>query len=773
MRRRIFCLITAITILIISVPELGWAETTVSEAFKSWQANTVFDVVYQQPDAINDVSLPYVNTIGFPVSWENTNREIAIVAAGGQEDIKSMQVNGQKVEPTAVPELSGLFYRIKQAENPSDSENMVTFEVSVKGGNFLGGMISFRYDTTMLTPYSLAGEINDETSLDSVFFPLSECMLITNRPTDLRNGGANIDLEKGMLFCTWVAPAKQNVLSATETEIPVLKISFLIRDGYTIDDFDQSTLSILSASDAMALKPANSGTAILITQDENQPYTLDNGEIMVGFDYQNSLKPGDTQFVYRANTADEKQFDVKIIDQNGATYEHTFTALIDTQPPGQPSATISADTESITVAGLNSDDGGEAPIEEYTVELSKNQLVEQTKKIPAENAQAGITFHGLTARTDYEVTIRSKDEANNISSAWEQEIRTKAVAPIVSIDFIGGTSQNGWYRTSPTIQISATENGKIEWKKSTESNWKNYQGPMTVNGSFDGEIQARATVEDSIGTSSKSLRIDMDKPVISDIVIKNQDVAEAKKEIEFAVTDVLSGMDQGTVSIKHANSQLGETITPKNGKYQYTAKQNGIYTITAADTAGNVSSQTFAIDQIFNTGALKITMNFDHPVLTRTMDQMGMKVVLTRSDGTAQEIRLGSDMPETSEIFGGTAAINEVISGDSYQTITIELLLPADEYQIAFLGDGYRTYQETVKVDQETDQSILLSNGYTTDGKGSFLAGETVVDGTINELDLIDMIGRFDQEALMRYDCNRDGVIDITDIAYLLQNYSK
>ena len=166
-------------------------------------------------------------------------------------------------------------------------------------------------------------------------------------------------------------------------------------------------------------------------------------------------------------------------------------------------------------------------------------------------------------------------------------------------------------------------------------------------------------------------------------------------------------------------------------------------------------------------------MNFDHPVLTRTMDQMGMKVVLTRSDGTAQEIRLGSDMPETSEIFGGTAAINEVISGDSYQTITIELLLPADEYQIAFLGDGYRTYQETVKVDQETDQSILLSNGYTTDGKGSFLAGETVVDGTINELDLIDMIGRFDQEALMRYDCNRDGVIDITDIAYLLQNYSK
>ena len=773
MRRRIFCLITAITILIISVPEFGWAETAASEAFKSWQANTVFDAVYQQPDAINDVSLPYVNTIGFPISWENTNREIAIVAASGEEDIKSMQVNGRNVESTAVPELSGLFYRIKQAENPSDSENMITFEVSVKGGNFLGGMISFRYDTTMLTPYSLAGEINDETSLDSVFFPLSACMLITNRPTDLRNGGANIDLEKGTLFCTWVAPANQNVLSATETEIPVLKISFLIQDGYTIDDFDQSTLSILSASDAMALKPANRGTAMLITQDQNQAYTLDNGEIMVGFDYQNSLKPGDTQFVYRANTADEKQFDVKIIDQNGVAYEHTFIALIDTQPPGQPSATISADTESITVVGLNSDDGGEAPIEEYTVELSKNQLVEQTKKIPAENAQAGITFHSLTARTDYEVTIRSKDAANNISSAWKQEIRTKADAPIVSIEFIGGTSQNGWYRTSPTIQIFATENGKIEWKKSTESNWKNYQGPMTVNGSFDGEIQARATVEDSIGTSSKSLRIDMDKPVISDIVIKNQEVAEAKKEIEFTVTDVLSDMDQGTVSIKHANSQLGETITPKNGKYQYTAKQNGIYTITAADTAGNVSFQTFTIDQIINTGALKITMNFDHPVLARTMDQMGMKVVLTRSDGTAQEIRLGSDMPETSEIFGVTAAINGVISGDSYQKITIELLLPADEYQIAFLGDGYRTYQETVKVDQEADQFILVSNGYTTDGKGSFLAGETVVDGTINELDLIDMIGRFDQEALLRYDCNRDGVIDITDIAYLLQNYSK
>lgn len=121
---------------------------------------------------------------------------------------------------------------------------------------------------------------------------------------------------------------------------------------------------------------------------------------------------------------------------------------------------------------------------------------------------------------------------------------------------------------------------------------------------------------------------------------------------------------------------------------------------------------------------------------------------------------------------------------DGYYAVEAELT-ENNAYTVTVEGAGYRTARHTVTMTADKklnfwnnvmDENTAIEQGGTADRKVSFLAGEMVDDGEINIYDLSAVVSYFGQEAenttsawnYVKYDLDRNGIIDSHDVAYIL-----
>lgn len=235
--------------------------------------------------------------------------------------------------------------------------------------------------------------------------------------------------------------------------------------------------------------------------------------------------------------------------------------------------------------------------------------------------------------------------------------------------------------------------------------------------------------------------------------------------------------DESGVEVK-----IGTVTFNGYGKFTFGIAENGTNKIQTAEIADNIVSiytgENLNIGSTINdelkvpTKNLTIKIDFNNAVENNSDSYQDMQVKVTGPSSYENTIKLGGT--------GATAIV------DNKAEITIENeLVYNTPYTVEVSGAGYRTARYTVTMNADKtlnfwnnvlDNAASIEEDVSTAKNATFLAGDLVDDGKINIYDLSAVVSYFGQEAedttsawdYVRYDLNRDGKIDSTDVSYIL-----
>ncbi len=196
----------------------------------------------------------------------------------------------------------------------------------------------------------------------------------------------------------------------------------------------------------------------------------------------------------------------------------------------------------------------------------------------------------------------------------------------------------------------------------------------------------------------------------------------------------------------------------------------------STDNKDTLQKEIYHIDGIEATGNLEIDIKFVLPI--KNVENSNIAVILKDQEGNQQKLdfngitevkqgtyNLGSQKGEVSirKLDKEGSVLNGLSEEDvKYYSITI-YHLKKGTYTIELAGNGYKTYAvKDVKLDTYAKRVTI------TNETGMFEAGDVNKDNTVNDSDINDIIRHIDstvQSDILKYDLNRDGKIDITDIA--------
>lgn len=162
-----------------------------------------------------------------------------------------------------------------------------------------------------------------------------------------------------------------------------------------------------------------------------------------------------------------------------------------------------------------------------------------------------------------------------------------------------------------------------------------------------------------------------------------------------------------------------------------------------------------------------VNVDYAHPVENAWTDDNQITVTLKNAFG---------ETSEPQDISGGTVTFENVPIG----RITVTLKAP-----------GFRTFTYTTTVEEGANEDDALVLNFWNDTKrdtekaveiggrtmpNNFVVGDIVMDYTVDKYDLAAVTSyygtyRLDDTSKIKYDLNRDGNIDITDVAYVLHNF--
>ncbi|MDV4151299.1 M60 family metallopeptidase [Clostridium sp. AL.422] len=199
-------------------------------------------------------------------------------------------------------------------------------------------------------------------------------------------------------------------------------------------------------------------------------------------------------------------------------------------------------------------------------------------------------------------------------------------------------------------------------------------------------------------------------------------------------------------------------------------------------------------------GKLELDMNFSTPIKVADADKTNISIKLIK-DGENYTINLGSDINKGNiegtdiayslEALDYTRAqLSESATDIDFYHLTFENL-DLGTYSLEISGAGYQTLSipkiEIQNVSKRillgtSDKTIVLNDNGTEDKAddiieeyvGMFLSGDVNDDGAVNKADYDEMKSKITSKSTEeRYDLNRDGKIDITDLAYVHSNIDK
>ena len=191
------------------------------------------------------------------------------------------------------------------------------------------------------------------------------------------------------------------------------------------------------------------------------------------------------------------------------------------------------------------------------------------------------------------------------------------------------------------------------------------------------------------------------------------------------------------------------------------------------------------------TGKLELDINFPTPIKSDNIENTNISVKLVGESGEVGIVQLGLD--NKSGVIANTGitynleALNSKRSSleDKDNSVYFYHLtfnkLPLGKYSLEVVGDGYETaFVNDVEI-QNTSKRVLVGTSDNNDNQaqdevypGVFLAGDVISDNKVDKADYDAIKDKIKSKSYdSKFDLNRDGKVDITDLSYVHKNMGK
>lgn len=329
----------------------------------------------------------------------------------------------------------------------------------------------------------------------------------------------------------------------------------------------------------------HSATATISVPDSSYTYT-GSAITPAKVEYSTGWQGGDLTITYSDNTnAGTATASITKNGQTAQTAQVTFTITAKAYGESSGITIGSIDDQTYTGSAIKPEpvvkDGGTTLIKgtDYTLSYGENTNV---------GTNAGTVTINFTGNYSSSTTVNF----NIVYAAFPSGTTNDTV--FSDYDNVSGN----WSNDADGVTFTSNDG----WTVSTTPN-SGYGGSVTFNDDTDGEHAKTVYVKDSEGhiyETEVTYKLDKTDPMVSNVNKPAEDAAWTKDNVtvSFDASDSTSGIQTVTVS---KNGGTPEAITGSEGKYSFTATENGIYTVTVTDSAGNQTDETVEIKNIDKT----------------------------------------------------------------------------------------------------------------------------------------------------------------------------
>ncbi|MCD8197415.1 MAG: Ig-like domain-containing protein [Lachnospiraceae bacterium] len=454
----------------------------------------------------------------------------------------------------------------------------------------------------------------------------------------------------------WITTNSTTVyVKAEDSYSGLRKVSYQLNGGESTDILEQSTTEGLGDKTTSYVRDATEGYLKLSGLAEGETKVT----VTAVSNADNSKSADDTIKVDTVKPGFESLYDTSTWTNSETTVSFRLT-----------DATSGMKKDSIkvySVAGVSDNN----PADGSQITLAEIAITGASEGVTAgEDVSNGTTEAATSYDVSFTVTangyyyIVAEDMAGNkLEDSWitvSNVDTTTPETPTITIAPTPADGDNSWYKTLPTVTFTVNTDTDSFMNAEDTLHWQiknsdgevvysdtatddNSDGTISVSqkleddgvytliawttnaaGSYDGAVTAHS-VDTASGTVTvktstvKTISVDTTVPTISGVSESPAGWTNGNKTITFTVTDATSGTDANLISVSYtdANGQTASanpTVSAVSGQentYQFTATENGTYTITAKDMAGNSQSETYAVTYIDKTAPAEATVTVD------------------------------------------------------------------------------------------------------------------------------------------------------------------
>lgn len=314
-------------------------------------------------------------------------------------------------------------------------------------------------------------------------------------------------------------------------------------------------------------------------------------------EYSKNMKDWDTYFASKGVTVENCFEEVYARFKNpntNKTTEIVYTTIynIDRLPPLKFTPTLEVSgSNQITVTCVANDapatsTDGCSGIVEYIYSISGRE-----EKVT--ESQSKYTFSGLIPGQTYTVIVTVRDRAGNETESYPAEITLPANVPDAENYINFSYSESDWTNNDVTVTITSTASSYTIQYSYNGSTWYDYNSNSKPKLTANGPIYAR--LKDAHGNYGDEktggfYKIDKTDPTATTSLSQTK---------EDAIVNLFPKDDESGINENSVVCTNGIPVKKLNSTtYQIEVTQNGIYTFTFEDNAGNPGSVSATVDGI-------------------------------------------------------------------------------------------------------------------------------------------------------------------------------
>lgn len=314
-------------------------------------------------------------------------------------------------------------------------------------------------------------------------------------------------------------------------------------------------------------------------------------------EYSKNMKDWDTYFASKGVTVENCFEEVYARFKNpntNKTTEIVYTTIynIDRLDPLKFTPTLEVSgSNQITVTCVANDTpatstDGYSGIAEYIYSISGRE-----EKVT--ESQSKYTFSGLIPGQTYTVIVTVRDRAGNETESYPAEIQLPANVPDAENYINFSYSESDWTKNDVTVTITSTASSYTIQYSYNGSTWYDYNSNSKPKLTANGPIYAR--LKDAYGNYGDEktggfYKIDKTNPTATTSLSQTK---------EDAIVNLFPKDDESGINENSVVCTNGIPVKKLNSTtYQIEVTQNGIYTFTFEDNAGNPGSVSATVDGI-------------------------------------------------------------------------------------------------------------------------------------------------------------------------------